>query len=177
MSTMLFTFGHYIKPYVRANKRFSKNPRDKEQYRQYTTAKDETFRTAHQTMVQNDWSSLPDKHPFWMVGWLSNPKLYTYDLDNLLKAVADGFGDYVFTDDRYLVDAYIRKTVGGVSVVVLGPAPDDESWWQEFAVWSRWAMKLPRRQEGIDEVILPDGGPIDLMEALETGPILSDFRW
>lgn len=177
MTTLLFQLGHYVKPYVRANKRFSKSKRDKGQYQQYVTAKEDTFVTVHQTMVENDWSPIPDKRPYWLVGWLANPKLYTYDLDNLLKAVCDGMGNAACGDDRYLVDAYVRKTVGGVSIFALGEVDEDERWHAEFSIWSRWAMKLPRQQEGVSTIILPGGEPVDLEAVLETGPILSDIRW
>ncbi len=82
-------FDRKIKPYVRANKRFAKKgSSDKGQYQEYTASKETLFVAAHEQMMANDWHAIEERTPFWLVGYLSNQALFTYDLDNLTKSRA-----------------------------------------------------------------------------------------
>ena len=60
-------------------------------------------------MTEQNWSMFPPRSPFWIRMTITRPDLYTYDLDNALKAVLDAAKGIVFEDDRYAIE--IRTAV------------------------------------------------------------------
>ena len=69
-------------------------------------------------MLKNNWTPILPKTPFWvMLHYEVVNRLYTWDLDNVLKAVNDAAQNAVFPDDRWLqICFYVGKDLGKDSV-------------------------------------------------------------
>lgn len=105
------TYNGHVKPYVRANKKFSKKESDKHQYAQYATCKELILGEATEQNPDVSTWMRGEKVPYWAVITfrMEEGKLHVSDIDNLEKTVLDALGRHMVPDDRYLLVFPTRK--------------------------------------------------------------------
>ena len=111
-NTLSFTFTYYghIKPYVRANKRFSKRgTSDYRQYQDYQESRTLIKRAAQAYMDESKTPMIPEKTPFGVQASVGLQRVYISDLDNTLKSILDSLGGVCFKDDRWCKRVTIEK--------------------------------------------------------------------
>lgn len=133
MSTAPITFEYFerIKPYVRMTQR---SKYVNKSAKEYLASKD-----ALAWAMRAQGGRVPDKTPFEVHLSYHAPDLFTYDLDNLVKAVMDAGNKVMWNDDRYCTvivsekcraSAYylnlhiapLLSRAGGLAVVAYGVA-------------------------------------------------------
>lgn len=102
-----------IKPNVRANKRFSKDPKAKEQYNQYRLCLENVTSQAWVQRQQQGAYMIEKNRPLSVIihYFLPPAGQYVSDLDNMTKTVYDAFSGVVYEDDRYIIISAQYKMV------------------------------------------------------------------
>lgn len=99
-----------IKPYVRMTRRGKWKD---EQAREYLDSQAAIGLQIKYQMSRNNWAMLPEKTPLKLEVTAVVPKrLYTFDVDNLGKAIQDALQGIVLKNDCWIVETRFTKTLG-----------------------------------------------------------------
>lgn len=101
------------KPNVRANKRYSKDPKAKAQYAEYRLCLENYTSQAWVQRQQQGAYMIEKGKPLAVLVnfFLHQESLFKSDIDNLLKTVFDSMSGVVFEDDRYITMSSQHKLV------------------------------------------------------------------
>ena len=111
---LAFTYPGEIVPYVRVGQE-----RWTPRARRYFASKDNLGLAVKLQMQANGWPMLPPKTPFVVSALFWRRRLYTADVDNLVKAALDALQGIVFEDDRYCLRVEAEKRRGGADFMEL----------------------------------------------------------
>ena len=99
-----------IKPYVRMTRR---GKWVNEEAKEYLASQVAIGLQVKQQMNLNGWTMLPVKTPLKLeVTAILPERLYTMDVDNIGKAVADAMQGIVFKNDCWIIETRFVKTLG-----------------------------------------------------------------
>lgn len=99
------------KPAVRANKRFSKDPEQRQEYDEYRNCLEGYKLEAWRIRTDNQWVMIPNKYALVISVqfYLHRSFMFNSDIDNLLKTVLDALTGVAYGDDRWVISCYQQK--------------------------------------------------------------------
>lgn len=92
------------KPAVRANKRMTKDPKQREQYNQYIACRESYCGQAWVQRQEQEAFLIPKQRRITVLVrfFLHSQFLFNSDVDNMLKTVFDSLTGVAYEDDRYI---------------------------------------------------------------------------